>query len=119
MNTVAWDVTSPRIRFIAAPSDEVNNYSPSQVMNGTFTQGRPGGSCTSCAVFFVAACRAVGIPARVAGVPHWNKGFATCPHGDSDEQCGDHNWAEVWADGAWHFVDPAGDLRLDHGWFYP
>merc|ERR1711934_468616 len=49
----------------------------------------------------------------------------TCPHGDlctpgdhsSDDQCGNHDWIEVWVDGGWHFVDPAGAKQLDSGWF--
>jgi hypothetical protein len=53
-------------------------------------------------------------------VPHWNKGAATCPHGDADPECGNHNWVEVWAGGRWHFVDLRGaEPRLDKGWFFP
>jgi hypothetical protein len=64
--------------------------------------------------------RSVAVPARVAGVPHWNKASVTCPRGDADPECGNHNWAEVWACGRWHFVDPRGvDVRLDRGWFFP
>ena len=68
INTHVWNIVTPRIKFIAAPSDEVNNYSPFEVMNGTFTGGVPGGSCTSLAVFVTAALRSVGLPARVTGV---------------------------------------------------
>jgi transglutaminase-like putative cysteine protease len=39
-------------------------------------------------VLVVDACRAVGIPARVAGVPAWTGSR------------GNHTWAEVW-DGSW------------------
>lgn len=88
-------------------------------------------SCTGLALYVVAALRSVGIPARVAGTPHWNKcggrgkACKACPGGDictpgfgsSDDSCGNHDWAEAWADGEWHFMDPAGDPKLDHGKF--
>ena len=70
-------------------------------------------------MFLTAACRAVGIPARVAGVPHWDKGSETCPDGDADAACGNHNWVEVWVDGEWAFVDQDGNKELNTGWFYP
>jgi hypothetical protein len=28
-----------------------------------------------------------------------------------------HDWAEAWADGRWHFLDPDGSKKLDDGWF--
>lgn len=63
-------------------------------------------SCTGLSILLVDACRSVGIPARVAGIPLWvNKR-------------GNHTWVEIW-DGAWHFTgacehDPQG---LDRAWF--
>ena len=63
--------------------------------------------------------RSVGIPARVAGVPHWVKDKTQCPDGDASPACGNHDWVEAWADGAWHVVDPLGSLSLDQGWFLP
>ena len=63
-------------------------------------------TCTGLSILLVDACRAVGIPARIAGTPLWfNKR-------------GNHTWVEVW-DGEWHFTgaaeqDPKG---LDRGWF--
>ncbi len=63
-------------------------------------------SCTGLSILLVAACRAVGIPARLVGVPSWT------------DDSGNHTWVEVW-DGEWRFTgaaepDPRG---LDHGWF--
>ncbi len=63
-------------------------------------------TCSGLSILLVDACRAVGIPARVAGTPLWTN------------LRGNHTWVEVW-DGAWHFAgaaepDAAG---LDHGWF--
>ena len=64
-------------------------------------------SCSGLSILLVDACRAVGIPARVAGTPLWAN------------MRGNHTWVEVWDSGGWHFVgaaepDAAG---LDHAWF--
>ncbi len=63
-------------------------------------------TCSGLSILLVAACRAVGVPARVAGTPMWTN------------MRGNHTWVEVW-DNGWHFVgaaepDPNG---LDRGWF--
>jgi len=63
-------------------------------------------SCTGLTVLLVDACRAVGVPARLAGTPLWADGS------------GNHSWVEVWDDG-WHFTgaaEPTG-MDLDKGWF--
>ncbi|MEZ6094234.1 MAG: transglutaminase domain-containing protein [Pirellulaceae bacterium] len=63
-------------------------------------------SCSGLSIILVDACRAVGVPARIAGIPKWaNKN-------------GNHTWVEIW-DGDWHFTgaaeyDPNG---LDRTWF--
>jgi predicted esterase len=63
-------------------------------------------SCTGLSILLVDACRSVGIPARLAGIPRWvNKP-------------GNHTWVEIW-DGGWHFTgacehDPKG---LNRAWF--
>ncbi len=63
-------------------------------------------SCTGLSILLVDACRAVGIPARVVGIPRW------------PNKRGNHTWAEIW-DGSWHFTgacepNPRG---LNHTWF--
>lgn len=63
-------------------------------------------SCSGLSVILVDACRSVGVPARIAGIPAW----ANKP--------GNHTWVEVW-DGDWHFTgacefDAQG---LDRAWF--
>jgi pimeloyl-ACP methyl ester carboxylesterase len=63
-------------------------------------------TCTGLSILLVDACRAVGVPARVAGTPMWAN------------KRGNHTWVEIW-DGRWHFTgaaepDPSG---LDRGWF--
>jgi len=63
-------------------------------------------TCSGLSILLVDACRAAGVPARVAGTPMWTN------------MRGNHTWAEIWNDG-WHFVgaaepDPTG---FDRGWF--
>jgi hypothetical protein len=65
------------------------------------------GRCEEEVIFFVCACRSVGIPARQAYCPYWSAG---------DDN---HAWAEVLgSDGRWHFTgacEPA--PTLDSAWF--
>ncbi len=77
------------------------DQSPSESM----ASGRA--SCSGLSILLVDACRAVGVPARVAGTPLWAN------------MRGNHTWVEVWDGGGWHFIgaaepDAAG---LDHAWF--
>eukprot|EP00041_Stephanoeca_diplocostata_P008516 m.126179 g.126179 ORF g.126179 m.126179 type:complete len:354 (+) comp17357_c0_seq1:244-1305(+) len=128
INTICWKLTSPAIVFKGAPNCEINSYAPATTIQQKYS------SCTGLAVYVALALRSIGIPARVAGVPHWNKCNAppgeersctACPHGDtctpgdksSDDACGNHDWAEAFIDGAWHFIDPEGSKTLDDGWF--
>lgn len=61
-------------------------------------------SCTGLSILLCDAFRAVGIPARVVGVPTW----VTVQ--------GNHNWVEVW-DGDWLFTEYYPDKQgLNHGW---
>ena len=63
-------------------------------------------TCTGLSILLVDACRAVGVPARVAGTPMWTN------------LRGNHTWVEVW-DGDWKFAgaaEPDGK-GLNHGWF--
>ena len=63
-------------------------------------------TCTGLSIMLVEACRAVGVPARLAGIASW------------PGRGGNHTWVEVWDDG-WHFVGAAepDDKGLDHAWF--
>ena len=63
-------------------------------------------TCSGLSVLLVDACRAVGVPARVAGTPMWMN------------LRGNHTWVEVW-DGDWHFTGAAEPNKagLDRGWF--
>lgn len=114
MNLNAYKIVDPPIVFVAAPPNELNHYSVFEVMKAH------NASCTGLSIFLVAALRTVGIPARIAGVAHWNKGKVICPNGDADPPCGNHNWVEVYIDGGWNFIDQdSGSQTLNSGWFYP
>lgn len=115
MNANAWNIVSPPIVFEPGNSPTgLNEYSPFQVMAAGHA------SCTGLAVFIVSCLRSVGVPARIAGTPHWNLGPKRCPHGDASDDCGNHDWAEVWTEpGGWSFIDPRGNLNLNSSWFFP
>ncbi|MEM7785004.1 MAG: transglutaminase domain-containing protein [Planctomycetota bacterium] len=63
-------------------------------------------SCTGLSIILVDACRSVGVPARLAGIPSWKN------------KRGNHTWVEVW-DQQWHFTGAAepNDQGLNHTWF--
>lgn len=69
-------------------------------------------SCTGLSILIIDACRACGIPARMAGIMSWKdgKGDANGNHG------GNHSWAEVWNSG-WHYLGAAEPGELDKTWF--
>jgi hypothetical protein len=61
-------------------------------------------SCTGLSIMLTDACRAVGVPARVAGTPAWS------------DHSGNHTWTEVW-DRQWYFVGSAEPGHLNRTWF--
>ncbi|MDB5348781.1 MAG: polyhydroxyalkanoate depolymerase [Planctomycetota bacterium] len=63
-------------------------------------------TCTGLSIMLIEAARAVGIPARLAGIHSW------------PGRGGNHTWVEIWNDG-WHFVGAAepDSNGLDHAWF--
>lgn len=77
-----------------------NNQSPAE----SIEQGKA--TCTGLSIILVDACRAVGIPARIAGVPQWA------------QMEGNHTWVEIW-DGEWYFTgaDEYDKNGLNRGWF--
>jgi transglutaminase-like putative cysteine protease len=77
-----------------------NNQSPAE----SIAQHKA--TCTGLAIILVDACRAVGVPARIVGVPEWA------------QKEGNHTWVEIW-DGDWHFTgaDEYDKNGLDRGWF--
>jgi predicted esterase len=64
-------------------------------------------SCTGLSILLADACRAVGVPARLAGTANWF------------DSRGNHTWVEIWDQDGWHFVGAAEpDAHgLDRGWF--
>ncbi len=81
-----------------------NREKPNQSPSESIAQGRA--TCTGLAILLVDACRAVGIPARVAGVAKWTT------------KEGNHTWVEIW-DGEWKFLgaDEYDAQGLNRGWF--
>lgn len=78
---------------------------PDQNPTETIESGKA--TCSGLSILLVDACRAVGIPARVAGTPLWAN------------MRGNHTWVEIWDGEKWRFTgaaepDPNG---LDRGWF--
>ena len=63
------------------------------------------GDCSEHMCLFVALCRAAGIPARGVG------GYV-CSADRLLNPSGYHNWAQFYADGAWHMADPQGKRFL-------
>jgi transglutaminase-like putative cysteine protease/predicted esterase len=63
-------------------------------------------TCSGLAIILVDACRAIGVPARIAGVPEWA------------DKNGNHTWVEIW-DGDWFFTgaDEYDAKGLNRGWF--
>jgi hypothetical protein len=61
-------------------------------------------SCTGLSILLIDACRAVGIPARLAGIPLWA------------DRSGNHTWVEIW-DKGWHFTGAAEPAKLNSTWF--
>ncbi len=74
------------------------NQSPQESMAQTTA------SCTGLSIILCDACRAVGIPARIAGTPMWTNNR------------GNHTWVEIWDD-TWHFTGACEPDDLDRGWF--
>jgi hypothetical protein len=61
-------------------------------------------SCTGLSILLVDACRAVGIPARLVGVPRWTG------------KRGNHTWVEIW-DGEWQFLGAIENTPFNKTWF--
>ena len=90
----------PKLKVGYSTRRKLPNQSPKE----SIEQGKA--SCTGLSILLSDACRSVGIPTRVVGIPNWSN------------KRGNHTWLEIW-DGDWHFTgaceaDPKG---LDRGWF--
>ena len=78
---------------------------PNQSPSESIAQGRA--TCTGLSIVLVDACRAVGIPARAAGVASWH------------DKRGNHTWVEIHDGTGWRFLgaDEYDANGLDRGWF--
>lgn len=61
-------------------------------------------SCTGLSILLADACRAVGIPARLTGVPQWTG------------KRGNHTWVEIW-DSEWKFIGASENTSFSETWF--
>lgn len=62
-------------------------------------------SCSGLSILFIDVLRTFGIPARMAGTPLWVS------------REGNHNWVELWIDGAWYFAEYHPTAGLNRSWF--
>lgn len=108
LNYKIWTLRGWNITFKSNQTPDI--MSPSQVIAAGYA------SCTGLAIFLVNACRAVGIPARVAGTPSW-----VSPDPSTQERFANHNWVEVWHNGVWSFTGPIeyADRQWNKTWFFP
>lgn len=83
------------------------NQSPSESMAAGYA------SCSGLSILLVDACRACGIPARIAGIPQWKVANANA----QGQHGGNHMWVEVWDQGDWHCLGAIEDTPLDQTWF--
>lgn len=75
------------------------NQSPSESIKASYA------SCTGLSILLVDACRAVGVPARIAGTAMWF------------DNSGNHTWVEVWDDGEWKYIGAAEPGPFNQTWF--
>ena len=77
------------------------NQSPAESMESGLA------SCTGLSILLIDACRSVGVPARLVGIPSW------------PNKRGNHTWVEIWDNGTWHFTGAAepSSQGLNHTWF--
>lgn len=64
-------------------------------------------TCTGLSIILVDACRAVGVPARIAGTALWA------------DKSGNHTWVEIYDGGEWFYTgaDEYDAKGLNRGWF--
>lgn len=89
----------PLIKVRYATSRKKANQSPSESIQQSVA------SCTGLSILLTDACRSVGVPSRLAGIPSWTN------------KRGNHTWVEVW-DNGWHFTGAAEPSdQLNRTWF--
>ncbi|KAI8476013.1 MAG: hypothetical protein J3K34DRAFT_402677 [Monoraphidium minutum] len=111
INRDVWALfADPPIHFVADQAPEI--LSPAQVIAAGYA------SCTGLSIFLASACRAVGVPARVAGTPSWVDERRDLSQG---ERFNNHNWVEVWDGAGWSFTGACeyNAAGLNRTWFFP
>ena len=90
----------PKLKLGYSTQRKLPNQSPKE----SIEQGKA--SCTGLSMVLSDACRAVCVPARIAGTPLWAN------------KTGNHTWVEIW-DQDWHFTGACEQDKngLDRGWF--
>jgi predicted peptidase len=90
----------PKLKLGYSTQRKAPNQSPKE----SIEQGKA--SCTGLSIVLSDACRAVCVPARLAGTPLWAN------------KRGNHTWVEIW-DQEWHFTGACEPDKngLDRGWF--
>jgi len=63
------------------------------------------GNCIGFSIILADACRAVGIPARIATIPNWK------------DVPGGHTWVEIWDQGEWRHVSAFDQSPINRTWF--
>jgi hypothetical protein len=94
LNRAIWKMLN--VRYSARPARA--DQSPSESIRSGIA------SCTGLSILLANACRAVGVPARLAGIPLWPM------------KPGNHSWVEIW-DGDWYFTGAAEPDKLNKAWF--
>ncbi len=96
LNRVVFEDLGVTFHATRRPHD---NQSPLECLEWGFA------SCTGLSMLFAAACRAVGLPARIVGTPMWADGS------------GNHSWVEVWDHGVWRILGASEPGAYDETWF--
>ena len=95
LNTQAFQVLQVEYHATKRPKP---NQSPYESMQAHYA------SCTGLSILLIDVLRAVGIPARAAGIPLWR------------DNSGNHTWVEVW-DQDWNFIGAAESEEYNETWF--
>ncbi|MGL4851957.1 MAG: transglutaminase-like domain-containing protein [Phocaeicola sp.] len=100
---VAIDTINKSIKELVGVEYNTKRKRPNQSPSESMEIGMA--SCSGLSIILTDAFRTMGIPSRIAGTPLWVSGE------------GNHNWSEVWFDGAWYFTEYYPNEALNKSWF--
>jgi hypothetical protein len=95
LNTVVFDTLGVQYHATKRPRPDQSPYESTEAGYA---------SCTGLSILLADACRAVGVPARLVGVPRWTR------------KRGNHTWVEIW-DGEWKFIGAIENTPFNKTWF--